>query len=72
MTKHIHEFYCPTCGNTTIPVHRKTGQLRKKFHRKKMYCYHCKKDINTIEVRNEWEANEFKINYQKGLYADEK
>ena len=66
-----HEFYCPICGNVTIPVFRKKGSQREKFHRKLLYCYHCKKDVNTVEVRNEIEKMEFKSNFQNGVYANE-
>lgn len=65
------DFYCLQCGQKGIPLRRKPGQQRGKFHRKKLYCYHCKVEINHIEVRNDSEKNEFLENFAKGMYKDE-
>ncbi len=65
-----HRFFCVKCGTET-PLARKRGQQKEKFHRKKLWCYHCKEEINHIECRNDYEVIEFKENYKKGLYANE-
>lgn len=44
-------FYCTECGNKGIPVIRKKGQLRKSGHLKKLYCLHCRKETNHVEIK---------------------
>lgn len=66
-----HNFYCMKCGQPTIPIMRKNGQMHGKFHRKKLYCYHCKEEINCIECRNDSEVMEFKENFENGVYESE-
>jgi transcriptional regulator NrdR family protein len=66
-----HDFYCPICGNATLPVYRTANHQREKFHRKNLYCYHCKKDVTTVEIRNSLELEEFKKNFKNGVYANE-
>ena len=42
-----------------------------KFHRKRLYCYHCKQEINCIECRNEEEVWEFKEKFEAGEFKEE-
>ena len=64
-------FWCINCGQETMPLMRKQGQGRNKFHRKRLYCYHCKIDINCVECRSEIEIQEFKQDYQLGNFKAE-
>ena len=66
-----HNFYCINCGEATLPIMRKSGQERGKFHRKKLYCYHCKQEINCVECKNENEIQEFKEMFNNGAFKDE-
>lgn len=66
-----HSFYCLSCGNKGIPLMRKQGFQHEKMHRKKLYCIHCKQEVNHIECKTWDEIEEFKINFQKGVYKDE-
>ena len=66
-----HNFYCIACGNKGIPLARKMGKQREKFHRKKLFCLTCGKEVNHIECRNQEEIDTFKRNFEKGVYADE-
>ena len=50
---------------------RPQAHRREKFHRKKLYCPHCRVIINTIEVKNDEEAYEFKEAYAKGEFQEE-
>lgn len=67
----LHDFFCVKCGNKGIPVMRKRSHNHGKFHRKKLYCLHCKQETNHIECKNEFEAAQFLIDYQNGVYEDE-
>ena len=44
-----HQFYCLLCGRPGIPLRRKTGFKHEAFHRKKLYCPFCKKEVNHID-----------------------
>lgn len=66
-----HDFYCIKCGNKNFAIPRKQGNQRGKFHRKKLYCVHCKATINCIECRNEEEVAEFKEAFERGEFKDE-
>lgn len=67
----LHDFYCLQCGQRGIPLRRKSGFQHGKFHRKKLYCPHCKCEINHIEITNTIEKEEFEQNFQQGVYVDE-
>lgn len=65
----IHRFFCPACGMETLPIARKPSRLREKGHLKKLYCYHCKKTMNMVECRDEYEVSIFKEEFAKGNLA---
>lgn len=67
----IHEFRCMKCGQAGIPLARRSGHQHAKFHRKKLYCIHCKEEVNHIEIKSEEELSEFLINWESGVYVDE-
>lgn len=67
----IHKFFCMKCGQESIPIFRKAGKQKEKMHRKRMYCFHCKEEINHIEVRNWQEEAEFKKAFASGSYVQE-
>jgi hypothetical protein len=64
-------FYCLQCGNRGIPLARKESSRKEKFHRKKLFCIHCREEVNHIECRNEPEIEEFIENFKEGVYIDE-
>lgn len=64
------DFFCMKCGSKlTLP--RRTSHKWGAHHRKKLYCYKCKQELNFIECRNAWEIDEFKENFKNGVYKDE-
>ena len=65
------EFWCINCGARGIPIIRERGKRRGPGHRKALYCIRCKAVINHIETRNEYEAQEFQVDYAAGKYAEE-
>ena len=66
-----HSFYCIKCGNKGLPLMRKNCLKHKKFHRKKLYCIHCKEEVNHIECKTDDEVEEFKRDFEKGVYVNE-
>lgn len=66
-----HDFYCMKCGKKGIPLARKKGFQHGKMHRKKLYCLFCKEEVNHIECRTFADVEEFKENFEMGVYKDE-
>ena len=66
-----HDFYCINCGKKSIPLSRKKGFQRNKFHRKKLYCPFCKEEVNHVECRTYEEREKFLEDFAKGAYIDE-
>lgn len=67
----FNDFYCMKCGKKNFALPRKHSKIHGKFHRKKMYCYHCKEEINCIECRNQEEVELFKEMFDRGDFKDE-
>lgn len=66
-----HSFWCINCGQPTIPLTRKQGFQHGRFHRKKLWCYHCKTEINCVECKTPEDVEIFKEDFMKGLFIDE-
>lgn len=66
-----HRFFCMKCGMENFTIPRKGNQKHEKFHRKKLYCWHCRCEVNNIECRNQAEVDEFRENFENGVYKDE-
>lgn len=47
------KFFCTRCGKEGICLPRKKGSRREGGHLKKIYCVHCKDDVNHAEVSDE-------------------
>lgn len=68
---YLHEFYCIDCGNKSFSIPRSEGRLKKRFHRKKLYCLNCKCLINHVECRDDLDAYEFRTKWLAGYYIQE-
>ena len=66
-----HRFFCIQCGNEGIPIFRNQGHKHSRFHRKKLYCPHCKCEINHIECQTDEDVYEFKMKFEEGAFIDE-
>ena len=66
-----HKFFCLACGAEGIPLARKRGQQKERFHRKKMYCYHCQNTVNHIECKSSEDVEKFKEDFKQGVYKNE-
>ena len=61
------EMYCTQCGKKNIPIQRKRGQEREPGHLKKMYCIHCKRKTNMVEIRgigSKYTLEDFELEYE--------
>lgn len=67
----IHDFYCLNCGNKAGSCIRPQSHRRERFHRKKLYCPHCRTTLNCIEVKNDTEAFEFREMFEAGEFKQE-
>ena len=47
----VNAFKCTVCGKEGIPISRKQSNQRESGHLKKIYCIHCKKETNHVEIR---------------------
>lgn len=66
-------FFCTECGNQGIPIIRKNCKLREKGHLKKLYCIHCKKDTNHVEIKEDdhsYEYEDFLLEFRTGRFVD--
>ena len=66
-----HSFYCINCGNKGIPLMRKQGFKHTNMHRKKLYCVVCKQEVNHIECKTFDDVQEFRLNFENGVYKNE-
>jgi hypothetical protein len=66
-----HDFYCLNCGNKGIPIMRKEGWQHGRMHRKKLYCLHCREEVNHIECKTYADVIEFRENFENGVYKNE-
>lgn len=66
-----HDFYCINCGQKGIPITRQRSKRKSTFHRKLMYCWHCKHTVNHIECCNEEERQQFLLDFAAGKYLEE-
>lgn len=66
-----HTFYCINCGNKGIPLMRNQGFQHGGMHRKKLYCVFCKQEVNHIECKTFDDVQEFRTNFENGVYKNE-
>lgn len=67
----LNDFYCINCGQKNFAIPRKDGRMHGKFHRKKLYCFHCHAEVNCIECKNEEEIAQFKEDFANGVFKEE-
>mgnify|MGYP001218418292 CR=1 FL=1 len=55
----ISTFKCTVCGKEGIPLSRRQSNQREPGHLKKIYCVHCKRKTNHVEIREFDYPNQF-------------
>ena len=66
----IHKFYCTRCGNEGIPIFRRGNQRREAGHLKKLYCLHCKEEVNHAEICDNYTYNSFMLEFNLGNFDE--
>lgn len=69
------DFYCTVCGNRGIPIPRKFGQVREPGHLKSLFCLHCQKPTNHVEIRpfgQKYTYEDFKEEFELGRFVNQK
>ena len=66
------DFYCTCCGQKGIKILR-GGNKRESGHLKKLWCLHCRKETNHVEVKyyTHYDLKDFNLEYNYGNF-DEK
>lgn len=66
------EFYCTQCGQKGITIMRKSSHYKKSGHLKKLYCIHCKQQVNHVEIRErgEYTLEDFLTEFRLGRFVD--
>ena len=66
------EFYCTECGNKGIPIARKISQHKEPGHLKNLYCLHCRKETNHVEIRpyGSYNYEDFLEEYSLGRFFE--
>lgn len=68
----ISDFYCVVCGSKGIPLPR-TGRQREPGHLKKLWCPHCQKETNHVEIRpfGSYRYEDFKEEWDLGRFIND-
>ena len=65
-----HEFYCCKCGNKGINIARRRGQYREQGHLKRLYCIHCKQEVNFCECDSNYTHEDFLFEFKNGNFDE--
>ena len=65
-----HDFYCTCCGKKGIPISRDKKEIRERGHLKILFCIYCNKEINHVEVVENWDydSTKFEDEYNSGNF----
>lgn len=67
----MNDFYCMNCGKKNMTLPRRDSHQHGRFHRKRLYCFYCKEEVNHIECKTYEDVMEFRENFENGVYEDE-
>lgn len=65
-----HRFYCTKCGNEGLPVWRMPSTERGKGHLKKLYCIHCREEVNHYECYDDKDIEKFYRKFENGDFTE--
>jgi hypothetical protein len=67
----INSFYCLQCGQKSMELPRKRSNRKEYFHRKDLYCPHCRMTLNHIEIKSDDEYFDFRQRFEEGEFKNE-
>lgn len=67
----VNSFWCMKCGRQGIPLARSQAMQREKFHKKRLYCLWCKREVNHVECKTPEEEREFQERFALGEFQEE-
>lgn len=69
----ISDFYCVFCGKQGIPIPRKASKTHEAGHLKRLFCVHCGKETNHVEIRpfGRYTHEDFEVEYTNGNFDKE-
>ena len=65
-----HQFYCTKCGNRGLNVWRNQASQRGRGHLKKLYCFHCKEEVNHYECYSQQDVDKFNRKFKNGDFEE--
>ena len=67
------DFYCTKCGNRGIPITRRRGAEREAGHLKRIFCLHCKEELNHVECKpfSHYDYNDFLTEFNYNNFDEE-
>ena len=67
-----NEFYCVKCGSRGFTIPRKRGAERESGHLKKLFCLHCQKETNHVEIcpNSDYTYENFLQEYSNGNFIN--
>ena len=66
----LSDFYCTECGHKNFPIIR-AGKAREAGHLKKLYCIHCKREVNHYECYSTIDVEKFKRKFKNGDFKND-
>lgn len=66
----MHNFMCIKCGNSVYSLPRQTSHKHKQGHLKKLYCPHCKIEVNCYECKDDAEVYDFRIKFENNDFIE--
>lgn len=67
----VNSFWCLNCGRCGLPLARPQSCQREKFHRKRLFCFWCRRFCNHVECKSPEEEQEFQERFALGEFQEE-
>lgn len=67
----FNTFMCMNCGKSAMMLPRPVGHQYQSGHRKRLYCPHCKLEVNCVECKDDEEIFYFKEDFEAGRFKEE-
>lgn len=71
MSYESHKFFCTHCGKEGLNIYRNKASQRGKGHLKKLWCIHCKDEVNHYECYSQQDVEKFKRKFENGDFKND-